>query len=218
MNLEEFEHAIRAAAEITGHQAFLVIGSQSILPWTTTHGAVPPSVAMSNEIDIAAPQRGDHVDELEAIGRGSSFEERFGFYVDPVDWDTGDFPDGWTDRLRTWTTTDDLTVMVPEPHDLAAAKLSASRTQDIDFVAALLLTKWLDVQTLHERVQLLAEPSAALASLAVAESRTSEDDILLEAMARYGIASPSRCGQPVTATQRPCILEPRHGGRCRSAL
>ncbi|MEI2699975.1 MAG: DUF6036 family nucleotidyltransferase [Microthrixaceae bacterium] len=218
MNLEEFEHAIRAAAAISGHRSFLVIGSQSILPWTTIHGDVPPSVAMSNEVDIAAPEQGDHVDELEAIGRGSDFEERFGFYVDPVDWDTGDFPSGWTDRLLTWTTSDDLAVMVPEPHDLAAAKLSASRTQDIDFVAALLLAQWLDVETLHDRVRLLADPTAALASLALAEGRTSEDDILLEAMARFGIASPGRCGKTVAGTQRPCVLEPLHSGRCRSSL
>jgi hypothetical protein len=218
MNLEEFEHAIRAAAGISGHSAFLVIGSQSILPWTRTYGEVPPSVAMSNEVDIAAPERGETVGELEAIGRGSDFEERFGFYVDPVDWDTGDFPSGWTDRLLTWTTSDDLTVMVPEPHDLAAAKLSASRTQDIDFAAALLLAGWLDRNTLHERVHLLSDPTAALASLALAEGRTSEDDILLEAMARFGIASPGRCGRTVVGTQRPCVLEPLHGGRCRSSL
>lgn len=218
MNLDEFEHAIRAASSITGHQAFLVIGSQSILPWTTFRGAVPVSVAMSNEVDIAAPAQGDYVDELEAIGRGSDFEEQFGFYVDPVDWDTGDFPYSWRERLLTWTTSDGLAVMVPEPHDLAAAKLSASRPQDIDFVAALLLDEWLDGETLHDRIQQLADPAAALASLVLAKSRTSEDDILLDAMARFGIASPGRCGRTVAATQRPCVLEPQHGGRCRSSL
>ena len=122
--------------------------------------------AVRHEVDIAAPERGDHVDELEAIGRGSDFEERFGFYVDPVDWDTGDFPSGWTDRLLTWSTSDDFTVMVPEPHDLAAAKLSASRTQDIDFVAALLLAQWLDVETLHDRVHLLADVASGRADAA----------------------------------------------------
>ncbi len=50
MRRAEFEHVIAAAANVTGQDEFVVIGSQAILG---THPDAPETMLMSLEVDIS---------------------------------------------------------------------------------------------------------------------------------------------------------------------
>ena len=51
MRRDQLEHAIRTACQIIGHDAVVVVGSQSILG-TFTEAELPAEATMSTEIDI----------------------------------------------------------------------------------------------------------------------------------------------------------------------
>jgi hypothetical protein len=133
----EFEHVIAAAANATGEDDFVVIGSQAILgPFPDA----PHELLRSIEADIyplANPGKTDLIDG--ALGDGSRFHETYGFYAHGVGPDTAKAPAGWHDRL--------VRVPIParvgsprapvawclEPHDLVLAKCVAGRARDRDF-------------------------------------------------------------------------------------
>jgi hypothetical protein len=97
MRRSELEHLIRAAAAITNEYEIMVVGSQSIL------GSVPePSalLAASMEADVYPLQNPELVDLIDgAIGEGSPFHDRFGYYAQGVGPETATLPDGWQQRL-----------------------------------------------------------------------------------------------------------------------
>jgi hypothetical protein len=136
MRREEFDHVIRAAADIVEDE-LVVIGSQAI------HGQVlapPDGLLVSRELDVyprTAPERAGEIDG--AIGDGSPFDRTFGYYGRGVGPETPvGAPAGWEARL--------VRVEVPargrqkmavawcmEIHDLVLSKLAAGRPHDFEF-------------------------------------------------------------------------------------
>jgi hypothetical protein len=93
----EFEHVIAAAANVTGQDEFIVIGSQAILG---THPEAPETMLMSLEVDIYPRDRPDLVDEIDGVlGDGSQFHATFGYYAHGVGPETAKAPIGWEQRL-----------------------------------------------------------------------------------------------------------------------
>jgi hypothetical protein len=87
MRRDQLEHAIRTACQIIGHDAVVVVGSQSILG-SFTEDQLPAEATMSAEIDIL-PLAEDNdetarlADLIEGVaGEWSPFEERHGFSID----------------------------------------------------------------------------------------------------------------------------------------
>jgi hypothetical protein len=123
MRRSELEHVIRAAAAITNEYEIMVVGSQSIL------GAVPePSalLAESMEADVYPVRRPDLADLIDgAIGEGSPFHERFGYYAQGVGPETAVLPRDWEQRLvKIQNDNTDLKVgLCLDPHDLAGPNL-----------------------------------------------------------------------------------------------
>lgn len=134
MRPDEFAHVIAAAAQVTGLDDFVVIGSQAIIG---THPDPPAALTVSMEADIypqAAPEKADLIDG--ALGDGSAFHATFGYYAHGVGPDTAKPPAGWQQRL--------VRVDVPpragssrrpvawclEAHDLVLAKCAAGRSRD----------------------------------------------------------------------------------------
>lgn len=140
MRREELEHIIRASAHITDQYEFVIVGSQSIL------GAVPnPPVELtaSIEADIYprdAPELADKIDG--AIGEGSAFHEKNGYYAQGVGPDTAVLPTDWMERAhKIQNDNTDLRVgWCLDPVDLFLAKTVANRPggQDRDFCCAML--------------------------------------------------------------------------------
>jgi hypothetical protein len=87
MRRDQLEHAIRTACQIIGHEAVVVVGSQSILG-SFAEDELPSEATMSVEIDILPlANNGDETarlaDLIEGVaGEWSPFEEQHGFSID----------------------------------------------------------------------------------------------------------------------------------------
>lgn len=98
MTRDELEHIIRASADITGQYEFIIVGSQSIL------GLVPHPhevFKVSMEADIypmEAPELADKIDG--AIGEGSQFHAKYGYYAQGVGPETAILPADWLSRVH----------------------------------------------------------------------------------------------------------------------
>ena len=153
MRRSELEHVIRAAAAITDQYEIMIVGSQSIL------GAVPePPAALteSMEADVYPLQRPDLADLIDgAIGEGSPFHDRFGYYAQGVGPETAILPAGWESRLvRIQNPNTDLKIgFCLDPHDLAASKLAAGREKDWSFVGEMIKAEIVGITKLARRVE-----------------------------------------------------------------
>lgn len=98
MTREELEHIIRASGDITDQYEFVIVGSQSML------GSVPNpekvfTVSMEADIyPLQAPELADRIDG--AIGEGSPFHQKFGYYAQGVAPGTAMLPKDWMQRVH----------------------------------------------------------------------------------------------------------------------
>lgn len=105
MTRQQLAHLLRRACAVVGDVDVLVLGSQSILG-SFDENELPPQATASQEADIAfvndpARDKADHVDV--AIGEMSDFHRSNGVYAEGVHIDTAILPNGWRDRLVSWT-------------------------------------------------------------------------------------------------------------------
>jgi hypothetical protein len=123
---EDFEHAIKAAAEVVEDE--IVVGSQAIL---AQHADAPSSLLKSMEVDLFPRTRPERAAEIDgALGDGSRFHATYGYYhgVGP---ETSKAPAGWGDRLvrielAPFRQSDPPVIAwCLESHDLVLAKLAA---------------------------------------------------------------------------------------------
>jgi hypothetical protein len=165
MNREQLEHALRAAASITGETTILVIGSQSILG-SYSEDDLPAAATKSLEIDLGFfnDPDGYKADLIEgAIGEDSDFDQMYGYYVDGVDTGTATLPHGWWNRLVDVenANTGGARGQCLEPHDCVVSKLAAGREKDFLFAAALLDARLIKADVLLERID-VTDASEAL--------------------------------------------------------
>lgn len=136
MKREEFEHVIRAAAEIVDDD-LIVIGSQAIL---AQHPDAPDELLRSSEVDLYPrndPARAEEIDG--AIGDGSRFHATFNYYAHGVGPETATAPAGWETRLIKIELVPRKggdrrpTAWCLEVHDLILAKLARGSSPDMEF-------------------------------------------------------------------------------------
>ena len=139
MRLEQFEHLLAAAAEVTGQDEFVVVGSQAILG---TFNEPPDSMLQSMEADIYPKRAPDAADLIDGnLGDGSQFHAAFGYYAHGVGPETAKAPRGWQERLVRRVIParagSDRTAVVwcLEIHDLVLSKLAAGRERHSDYAA-----------------------------------------------------------------------------------
>jgi hypothetical protein len=152
MKWEHLAHVLRASAAITQDASFVVIGSQAVL---LSHPNAPEDLLLSNELDLypaAHPERADLIEG--AIGQLSTFHDTFGYYADGVGPDTAVMPADWMQFSRLHYI-GDLTVIVPDLHDLAVSKSVAGRDKDAHWVAALLRHRMIELPRFIERLRAL---------------------------------------------------------------
>ena len=153
MTREQLEHAIRAAAEVSGESELIVIGSQAVLG---RYPNAPEALRLSQEVDIfapAAPHMSDMIDG--ALGQQSHFERTFGFYVDGVSPTTARVAPDWREWLIPVcnANTSGATGWCLEPHDIAVAKYFAGREKDLRYTANLWEASYIDPELLHARLR-----------------------------------------------------------------
>ena len=165
MRRSQLAHILRAACDITGDPAILVIGSQAILG-TFKDEELPPDATRSIEADLAFfddldESKSDAVDG--AIGELSPFHETYGVYGQGVGLATATLPSGWRDRLVRFSDPEagPSEAFCLDPHDLVVSKLVAGREKDFEFARALLAANLIDTRTLRDRAtQLDGVPAA----------------------------------------------------------
>ena len=170
MNREDWEHVIAAAAEVTGMDAFVVIGSQAILG---PHPDAPEELLRSQEADIYPRDAPELADDIEgALGDGSAFAMAYGYFAHGVAPETATPPTGWQGRLieihiPPRVTSDRQPVAYClEPHDLVLAKLAAGRERDWDFAELAIRAGLVSVEILLQRLEDLPVSAKQLARIA----------------------------------------------------
>jgi hypothetical protein len=172
MRRDQLEHAIRAACQIIGAEAVIVVGSQSILG-TYREDELPDAATMSAEVDVLpiAEDNDETVrlaDLIDGVaGEFSRFEQLHGFSIDGVDLGTSALPAGWRDRLVKVQNRNtaapsgkpQFTGWCLDKHDLCVAKLCALREKDRRFVSALLDAGLVEEDALEARLQTVPEPN-----------------------------------------------------------
>lgn len=160
MRREDFEHVLRAAAEIVDDE-LVVIGSQAVL---AQFPDAPEALLQSSEVDlypVSAPERSEEIDG--AIGDGSQFHATYSYYAHGVGPETVIAPAGWQGRLVRLELpairSRDKTVIARclEIHDLVLAKLAAGREHDFEFVEGAMRAGLVDVDQLRLGVDLMPE-------------------------------------------------------------
>jgi hypothetical protein len=162
MTRSELEHLIRAAGRIAGDREIIVIGSQAILGQFPN---APPFLLRSMEGDIYPKNQPELTDKVDgAIGEGSQFHQKFGYYAQGVAPDTATLPRGWQRRLVRIqnANTGGYAGLCLEVHDLAISKYVAGREKDLEFTRELARHRMTDKENLLARLA-MTQLEAALA-------------------------------------------------------
>jgi hypothetical protein len=158
MTREEFEHVVKAAADIVKDE-IVIVGSQSVLGQFPD---APSSLLTSHEVDVYPKSNPDQSERIEgAIGDGSMFHATYGYYARGVGPETITAPAGWEERLtklelpairkRGGT----IVAWCLDVHDLALAKLAAGREHDFQFVDDALREGLIELEQLRRGLELM---------------------------------------------------------------
>jgi hypothetical protein len=136
---EAIDHVLRAAAAITGHARFVLVGTGAAIALGPR--GMPASMMMTPELDLFADAADDPASVADlidgAIGQDSQFHRSFGYYGDGVSPETALLPTGWRSRATEYRSpaAPDVVALCPDMDDIALAKLCAWREKDRDWLA-----------------------------------------------------------------------------------
>jgi hypothetical protein len=171
MNVGRIDHLLRAAANVTGQNNFVLVGSASVIVRRKLRRkSIPADMTITQEIDIYAP----FADDIESmsqmidtnIGQGSRFHDEFGYYGDGVSPTTAKMPTDWQARAIEYrgAGSPSVVAVVPEENDVALAKLAAWRDKDQDWLARGVNYGILSLKTMSSRLDRMSEPNPELGS------------------------------------------------------
>jgi hypothetical protein len=198
----QFEHIIRACAEIAADDDIVVVGSQAVLG---EHPDAPSTLLASVDADVYPRNHPERADVIEgAIGEGSPFHETFGYYAHGVGPETAKAPRGWEERLvpvRNANTRGATGWCIATP-DLVLAKCVAGRAKDWAFAEDAIRHGLVDAAVLRAGLQALALPVEGLEALA-------RDLEGLVARAGRRADAPQSVRRPTARPSRPRARAPR---------
>lgn len=170
MRREHFDHLVAAAAEVTGQDEFVVVGSQAILG---SYLDAPEAMLESQEADIYPlhdPAAADLIDG--ALGDGSPFHLAFGYYAHGVGPETAKAPRGWQERVVRRNVPGRpgseraIVAWCLEPHDLVLAKCARGLERDWEYAAAAVSAGLVEAETLLARLPGVPVPENVRAHMA----------------------------------------------------
>ena len=166
MRQDRLDHILRAAAGVTGHSTFVLVGSSAILVRCRN---IPGDMLMTREADIFvpdAPETEALSDAIDAnIGQGSAFHNQYGYYADGVSPGTSVMPTDWEDRVEPYQGSGcpGVTAIVPDINDIALAKVVAWRDKDRSWLASGIRARLFSLERMAARLGRMPEaaPEAA---------------------------------------------------------
>ena len=158
----QIAHLLRAAAAITGHDLFVMVGTGAVIAQAKV---IALDLTMTREIDIYAADT-DDPDRLSdlidgSIGEGSPFDEAFGYYAHGVFERTACLPEDWRNRAVRIDVpgVEGTACLCPEVNDIAVSKLCAWRDKDLAWLDAGLTSGLLDLAVMRTRAVAIANPN-----------------------------------------------------------
>ena len=151
MNRDDVSHLLLEAMRITKHRDYVIIGSLSVLGATAT----PPD-SMTGSIDVDLYPKNDPGRAFEiaaALGLGSEFEQRYGYYADAVSPMLPTLPEGWEQRLIKVEFDTGTTAWFLEPNDAAISKYVRSEPRDREWIRAGIQAGILSLPTIEYRLR-----------------------------------------------------------------
>lgn len=139
---DDLNQAVRSVARALDCTEIVIIGSQALL---VGRDDIATNLRFSREIDLypsnarsAEPSEAMEVsEEINALfGEGSNFDLTHGFFIDGVDENTAKLPENWKERaVRKEIEVDGkvISVVAPEPNDLAVSKMVRGDPKDVEF-------------------------------------------------------------------------------------
>lgn len=149
MDRKAIQTVLEAAQKLIHHKDYVIIGSLSVLG---CNSPPPERMLMSIDVDLYPKNDPDRASDLAApLGLGSEFEQRFGYYVDPVSPFLPTLPAGWESRLIPIVFESGVAAWFLEPNDAAVSKYARLEDRDKEWIRAGLLAGILSVPTLRYR-------------------------------------------------------------------
>lgn len=151
MNRNDVAHLLTEAMRITRHRDYVIIGSLSVLGATAT----PPD-SMTGSIDVDLYPKNDPGRAFEvatALGLGSEFEQRHGYYADAVSPMLPTLPEGWEQRLIKIEFESGVSAWFLDPNDAAISKYVRSEPRDREWIRAGLQAGILSLPTIEYRLR-----------------------------------------------------------------
>ena len=169
MNLKALARLLRAAARVTKHRHFVIVGSLSAIGASTDP---PGRMVQSIDVDLFPKLDPERLEEInQRVGEGSDFHIEHGYYADALSPATLSLPAQWESRLIQMPLEGGVTAWFLDPNDAAASKLIRSADNDLEWIAAGLEAGILSAERIAARLRLVdnalsGEVSRALKNLA----------------------------------------------------
>ncbi len=151
MNRDYLFKLFGEAHRLTGHTDYVVVGSLSILG-TQDEDGLPADMSMSNDIDsYTKSDPGRIYDVSAALGEGSEFHKKNGYYLDPVSPNLPTLPDGWQSRM-TSISRGSVNLWFLDPDDAAMSKYARSQPNDLRWIKAGILCGLISLPKIKNRL------------------------------------------------------------------
>jgi hypothetical protein len=135
MTLDQVFKILQRARDLTQHRDIVVIGSNAVLG-LAEHTAIPDDMSMSIDLDTYLKNDPGRTGELlAALGEGSPFHMKEGFYLDAVSPRLATLPDGWEARLLK-VERDGNRAWFIDPDDAAISKYARYEPRDQRWIRA----------------------------------------------------------------------------------
>jgi len=151
MDLSHLQALFDEARKLTKHTEFVVVGSLSILGIVQAN-EIPARMLMSIDVDCFTKKDPGRIYELkEALGEGSPFDKRHGYYLDPVSPDLPMLPEQWEYRLIPVHLDAGIVVHFLDPNDAAVSKYARCDARDREWIRAGLEARLLSAPVIESR-------------------------------------------------------------------
>jgi len=159
MKLDDLRRLFAQARKLSGETDFVVFGSLAALGCT---GKIPPRMAISVDVDAFGKSDPPRIFELaRALGQGSPFDAKNGYYLDPISPRVATLPDGWEGRLARIELEAGLNAWFLEPNDAAVSKYARMEPRDREWIRAGLAAGILAFAIIEDRFRRTAFLDAA---------------------------------------------------------
>jgi hypothetical protein len=136
VDLSDLQTLFEEARRLTGEAEFVVVDSLSILGIIRA-SQVPARMLMSIDVDCFSRQDPERIFEVQqALGAGSPFEARHGFYLDPISPRVPTLPEQWEYRLIRTPLGHGIVVFFLDPNDAAVSKYARCEPRDREWIRA----------------------------------------------------------------------------------